>query len=140
MKAQYGIDVNNNKIIMPLGPPNGGFWTSAVPPALNPNNTNGIDYSAANIGSAATTAQTILTMKAIRIGIVVRSDEPNLKDQALKNQPAQYLFNCSVNTDVGCPGRLKVDNVANGGVLADGYRYRLYETTIPLRNTIWNYK
>jgi type IV pilus assembly protein PilW len=132
MKAEYGIDVPNNKIV--------NFWTPAVSPAQNPAITNGIDYSVGSIGSVATTAPTIRTIKAVRIGIVVRSDEPNLNDQALKNQPAQYLFNCSLNTDVGCQGRIKVDNVANGGVLADGYRYRLYETTIPLRNAIWNFK
>lgn len=132
MKAQYGIDVNNNKIV--------NFWTSAVSPALNPAITNGIDYSVGSIGSNATNAPTIRTIKAVRIGIVVRSDEPDPKDPGLLGQPAQYLFNCSLNTDVGCPGRIKVDNVGNGGVLADGYRYRMYQTTIPLRNAIWNYK
>ena len=130
MKAQYGIDPTDTNIVT--------FWTSAVPPAQNPANTNGIDYSVGSIGSAATTAPTIRTIKSVRIGIVVRSEEPNLKDAALTNQPAQYLFNCSTNTDAACQGRIKVDNVANGGILADGYRYRLYETTIPLRNAIWN--
>jgi type IV pilus assembly protein PilW len=130
MKAQYGIDPTDTNIVT--------FWTSAVPAAQNPANTNGIDYSVGNIGSAGTTAATIRTIKSVRIGIVVRSDEANLKDTALQNQPAQYLFNCSLNTDAGCQGRIKVDNVGNGGVLADGYRYRLYETTVPLRNAIWN--
>jgi type IV pilus assembly protein PilW len=132
MKAQYGIDANGIKIV--------NFWTPAVPPAQNPANTTAIDYSVGVIGSNATTATTIRTIKAVRIGIVVRSDEPDPKDPGLVTQPAQYLFNCSVNTDAGCQGRIKVDNVANGGVLANGYRYRLYETTIPLRNAIWNYK
>lgn len=129
MKAQYGIDPTDTNIVT--------FWTSAVPAAQNSANTNGIDYSVGNIGSAATTAATIRTIKAVRIGIVVRSEEVNLNDNALKNQPAQYLFNCSTN-NAACQGRIKVDNVGNGGVLADGYRYRLYETTIPLRNAIWN--
>lgn len=130
MKAQYGID--------PVGTGLVTFWTSAVPAAQNSANTNGIDYSVGNIGSAATTAAVIRTIKAVRIGIVVRSEEVNLKDAALANQPAQYLFNCSANTNAACQGRIKVDNVGNGGVFADGYRYRLYETTIPLRNAIWN--
>jgi type IV pilus assembly protein PilW len=133
LKVQYGIGVDPNTNIV-------SFWTGAVPPAQNLANTSGIDFSVGNIGSNATTAVIIRTLKAVRIGIVVRSDEPNLKDTALQNQPAQYLFNCSINTDVGCQGRIKVDNVGNGGVLADGYRYRLYETTVPLRNAIWNYK
>ena len=122
LKAQYGIDTNGDLSV--------DCWTSA-------DNSNacgdGIDYSAGAIGSNATTAATIRRIKAVRIAIVVRSDEPDLRDPALVGQTA-ILFNCSVNTNVGCPGRIAIDNTT----LQDNYRYRIYETTVPLRNTLWN--
>jgi hypothetical protein len=43
------------------------------------------------------------------------------------------LFNCSTN-NAACQGRIVLDNT----VLADNYRYRTYETVVPLRNAIWN--
>ncbi len=140
VKAQYGIDpLANDNVVT--------FWTSAVPAAKNAANTNGVDYSCdtggddtqfakCSFGTNATAA-TIRTIKAVRIAVVVRSEEFD-KDPALVNQADQYLFNCSANTDAGCQGRIKVQNAAAGGVLADGYRHRIYETTIPLRNMIWN--
>ncbi|HEX8012776.1 MAG TPA: PilW family protein [Casimicrobiaceae bacterium] len=126
MKAQYGIDNNNDGIV--------DFWTSAN--AITPG-ADGFDYSAAVIGSAATTATQIKWLKAVRIAMVARSDEPDLKDKTLVGQASRYLFNCSVNTDAGCQGRIKIDSGV-GGILQDGYRYKIYETTVPLRNTIWN--
>lgn len=128
MKAQYGIDNAPLDGII-------DFWTSAD--AITPG-ADGLDYSAAIIGSAATTATQIKWIKAVRIAIVVRSDEPDLKDLTLVNQPSRYLFNCSVNTNAGCQGRIQIDNAFLGGIFVDGYRYKIYETTIPLRNTIWN--
>ena len=56
---------------------------------------------------------------------------------AFKSQ-VQYLFNCSANTNAACPRRLMIDSTNN--VLQDLYRYRIYETTIPLRNALWNFK
>ena len=138
VKAQYGIDPLDNNIVT--------FWTSAVPAAANPANTIGVDFSCATGGDDAqfalcnygvnATAQLIRMVKSVRIAVVVRSEEYD-RDPALVNQPSQYLFNCSANTDAGCQGRIKIDSGA-GGVLADGYRHRIYEVTIPLRNQIWN--
>ncbi len=118
LKAQYGIDTNGDLTV--------DCWTSAVVGC-------GDDYSAATIGSAATTAATIQRIKAVRIAVVVRSDEPDLKDPVLLGQSA-FLFNCSINTNAGCPGRIAIDNT----VMQDTFRYRIYETTVPLRNALWN--
>jgi type IV pilus assembly protein PilW len=122
LKAQYGIDTNGDLSV--------DCWTAA-----DNSNTcaDGMDYSAAAIGSNATTAATIRRIKAVRIAVVVRSDEADLKDAALIGQTA-FLFNCSVNTNAGCPGRIAIDNTT----LQDGFRYRIYETTVPLRNMLWN--
>ena len=145
VKAQYGIDPTDTNIISAATVPP-GFWTSAVPAAANPANSNGVDYSCNNSSNDAlfascnygnnATAALIRTIKAVRIAVVVRSEEFD-KDPALVAQPSQYLFNCSANTDAACQGRIKIDSGV-GGVLADGYRHRIYETTIPLRNLIWN--
>jgi type IV pilus assembly protein PilW len=127
MKAQYGIDGNNDGFIDPAAATD--YWT----PASNANPT-GTDYSA-NAVAAYNTAQQISAIKAIRIAIVVRSDEyvdPN-KDNDVKNQTA-WLFNCSANTTAGCPNRIQINNA----ILADGFRHRIYETVVPIRNTIWN--
>lgn len=122
LKAQYGIDTNGDLSV--------DCWTAA-----DNSNTcgDGVDYSAAAIGNNATTAATIRRIKAVRIAVVIRSDEPDLKDAALIGQSA-FLFNCSVNTNAGCPGRIAIDNTT----MQDGFRYRIYETTVPLRNMLWN--
>jgi type IV pilus assembly protein PilW len=138
VKAQYGIDPLDNNIVT--------FWTSAVPAAANAANTIGVDFSCATGGDDTqfalcnygvnATAQRIRMVKSVRVAVVVRSEEYD-KDPALVGQPSQYLFNCSANTDAGCQGRIKIDSGV-GGVLGDGYRHRIYEVTIPLRNQIWN--
>lgn len=122
LKAQYGIDTNGDLSV--------DCWTNA-----DNSNTcgDGVDYSAGAIGNNATTAATIRRIKAVRIAVVVRSDEPDLKDPALLGQSA-FLFNCSANTNAGCPGRIAIDSTT----MLDGYRYRIYETTVPLRNMLWN--
>jgi hypothetical protein len=97
---------------------------------------------------------------AVRIGVVVRSDEPDLRlltdptNTNLQNEsagilratrPQPYLFNCSTNTNAACQGRIKVP-MGNGGgaatcgnnVICDYWRYRIYETVIPLRNAIFS--
>ena len=135
LKAQYGIDRDNNGTV--------DCWTSA-------DNSNacgdGVDYSEAALASAATTAQTISRIKAVRIAVVAASDEWSPKDifvgGPLVNQTMD-LFNCSANTNAACQGRIRIDNTVLQGpsshpVLEDGHRYRLYETTIPLRNPLWN--
>jgi type IV pilus assembly protein PilW len=78
---------------------------------------------------------------ALRIGVVVRSDEPATQQEKTSPtynlvaalRPQTYLFNCAANTNAGCPQRIRVDTV-----FEDDWRYRTYETVVPLRNAIFN--
>jgi len=75
---------------------------------------------------------------AVRVGIVVRDDEPDTKatqngQLVYATRPPLYLFNCAAN-DNTCLGRIRLSN----NVIRDGWRYRTYETVIPLRNAIFN--
>jgi type IV pilus assembly protein PilW len=132
MKAQYGVDCLNNGVIQ---------WTSATntnlcgDPLAGPGTKAAVVYDSASVQAFDKWA--LRRIRAIRVGIVVRSDEPELKNDNLKfgNRPAMVLFDCSAHTDVGCPGRIAVPN----SVLTDYYRFRTYETVIPLRNAIWNW-
>jgi len=120
MKAQYGVDTTN--------PPDGSVdcWTSAIP-NLAGAPCNGVDYSPAAIQAMGTADLTRIV--AVRIGIVVQSDEYAIKD--IPADTTTYLFNCSLNTDADCQGRIPVN-------LPKYWRYRVYETVVPLRNTEWN--
>jgi hypothetical protein len=107
-------------------------------------------------GSPLIPANSLSRIIAVRIGLVVRSDEADLKDPALFVAPATtadgvvgtrpatgavngtYLFNCAANTDAGCPGRVAVSaGSAPADVMQNGWRYRVYESVIPLRNSIF---
>ena len=77
-------------------------------------------------------AQWLSRIRAVRIAIVVRSDEPDPKDPALVGQTAT-LFDCSTH-DAACQGSIAINNA----VLADGWRHRTYETIVPMRNAIYN--
>jgi type IV pilus assembly protein PilW len=116
LKAQYGIDCGGNGVVT---------WTSAT------NNDlcgDGITYTPDDV--TAFNGPTLARLRAVRIGIVVRSDEPDLKDKTLTGQKA-VLFNCSTGA---CQGSISLDNA----ILTDYYRFRTYETVIPMRNAIWN--
>jgi len=69
----------------------------------------------------------------------VRSDEPDLKDDTLlaANRPDVILFNCSANTNAGCPGRITLTAGNGNQIIQDYWRYRVYETVVPLRNSIF---
>ena len=131
MKAQYGIDCQNNGVVL---------WTSATASnvcGLGESYTEDEMVKDPNVAGSndkkfGATGATVARIRAIRIGIVVRSDEPDLKDAALVGQTA-VLFNCSTN-NAACQGRTVLDNT----VLTDYYRFRTYETVVPMRNAIWN--
>ena len=152
MKAQYGIDLTV--------PPDGvvDCWTAA-----DAANTcgDGKDYSPASVRTF--NIADLRRILAVRIGVVVRSDEPDLKyltnptDPVVQKEaaalrsatprPAVVLFNCSTNTNAACQSRF-VAPAAPGvplgspncapAVICDLWRYRTYETVIPLRNAIYN--
>lgn len=108
LKLQYGIDSDND-----------GFadtWVSGASPGWQPASV------------LAAPLRTLLQVKAVRIGLVVRSDA---YDRAQTRQYPWVLFDCAREDKTQCPGRL-------AGTLPAGWHYRTYETAIPLRNQIWN--
>lgn len=126
LKAQYGVDTNNDQIP--------DCWT----PADNADTCGaGLDFSKAFFtgGAPANLAARIRAIKAVRVALVVRSEDVAKADAGnatLVNQSA-WIFNCAAN-DATCQGRIQLDNT----ILQDYGRYRIYEATIPLRNAIWN--
>jgi hypothetical protein len=152
MKVQYGIDTTV--------PPDGSVdcWTPADASACG-------DWSAAMVRAApelpaGAGLATLNRILAVRIGIVVRGDEPDLRlltdpgnvdlqaeFRALRSgtRPQVVLFNCSADTNAACQSRVVVPmgGTAAGlptcapAVICDYWRYRTYETVIPLRNAIF---
>ncbi len=128
LKAQYGVDViaDAQGVV--------DCWTSAD----NLDTCgNGVDYTDTTfmaVPAPALNAARIRSIKAVRVAIVVRSDDdvkPDAANATLLNQTA-WLFNCAAN-DATCQGRMQIDNT----ILQDYRRYRIYEVTIPLRNSIF---
>ncbi len=143
LKAQYGVDTDANGII--------DCWTPADASTCG-------DFSPAAV-RGFTLAQ-INRILAVRIGVVVRSDEPDLRAltdpgnadlqaeaRALKaaTRPPVVLFNCSTN-NAACQNRVVVPAAAGApvgssscgaAVICDYWRYRTYETIVPLRNSIF---
>jgi type IV pilus assembly protein PilW len=68
-------------------------------------------------------------IKAVRVGMIVRSDEYD-RDAPVFNWT---LFECTTQEakNYTCPAALT-------GSLPANYRYRVYETIVPLRNPMWN--
>jgi type IV pilus assembly protein PilW len=124
-KAQYGVDANDDGII------EDGEWVDGV--TLSP---------AMLLDPAQTNRIALNRIRAVRIGMVIRSDQYDARPNpsltpGLKGQPYTWnLFNWP------CVGRGTCPGVAlTGTILADplgGYRYRVYETVIPIRNNIMN--
>ena len=132
MKVQYGVDTTPT--------PDGKIdcWTAA-------DNTNacgdGKDYRPA--GVAAFSVADLNRIMAVRVALVVRSDEPSKPDSnpandpmVAANRPPVVLFNCSAN-DATCQGRLVLSAGSGGQIIADHWSYRTYETVIALRNPIY---
>lgn len=151
MKVQYGIDTSN--------PPDDivDCWTAAINDACG----SGIDVTFDHLRDTTLTAaviqQTVSRILAVRVAVVVRSDEPDLKDSTLTAggttagghtyppRPDTVLFNCAAN-DASCQGRVVVPKGAPAtlgssdcapSIVCDYWRYRAYETVIPLRNAIY---
>jgi hypothetical protein len=76
----------------------------------------------------AAPAAALARIKAIRLGLVVRSET---FDRDLTAPFDWVLFDCGQDDVTRCPGRL-------AGTLPPNWRYRSYETVIPLRNTLCN--
>jgi len=115
LKLQYGIDRDGDGVL--------DTWVPAKPGPSG-------DWSAATV--LAGPLDTLRRIKAIRLGLIVRSD---FLDNSIKSAFAWTMFDCEASDKSTCPGRLS-------GVIAaspsGGYRYRIHETVVPLRNQIWN--
>lgn len=107
-KVLYGVDNDNNGSVDEWRPATGNFAPDKV---------------------LAFTGNELRQIKAVRLGMVVRSDEYD------RDAPAYNwtLFECTTQEakDYVCPAALT-------GTLGANYRYRVYETVIPLRNPMWN--
>jgi type IV pilus assembly protein PilW len=115
LKLQYGIDRDGD-----------GMLDTWVPAKAGPSG----DWSAAVLLAAP--GDTLRRIKAIRVGLIVRSD---FLDRAVTSAFPWTMFDCEASDKSTCPGRLSgVIAASTGG----GYRYRIYETVVPLRNQIWN--
>jgi type IV pilus assembly protein PilW len=108
LKAQYGVDTDGDGFL--------DAWVSAATPPWDPPSV--LTAPVAMIGR----------IKAIRIGFIVRSET---FDRELTLRHNWVLFDCAAADKTQCQGRLT-------GSLPSGWRYRVYETVIPLRNSIWN--
>ncbi len=78
-------------------------------------------------GDAAVLAANDVTLRqiqSVRIGVVVRSEQYD-KDWAVQQPSPTWSLFCN-------PGPCLT------GALQAGFRYRTYETAIPLRNPVWN--
>lgn len=154
MKVQYGIDTTP----VPVGGTLDGTvdcWTAADAntPACAVGGVG--DWSPnvlkdAGVPASGVPADTLNRIVAVRIALVVRSDEPDFTNPALYSSPAttidgktgtrqdEYLFNCAAN-NATCQNRILIPRgAAAPNVLLDGWRYRTYEAVIPLRNSIFN--
>jgi type IV pilus assembly protein PilW len=110
VKVQYGVDANNDGYL--------DDWVSA--------GEAGWDATKL-MSNAGTTIQQLSSIKAVRIAIVTRSEQ---FDKDVTDDFKHPLFNCPAN-DGTCDGRLEITAPKN-------WRYRVFETVIPLRNVIWN--
>ena len=115
MKLQYGIDTTN--------PPDDivDDWVSAT------GDWERIALLAPAVLTADQNLAKLKQIKAVRIGLIVRS---NQYDRDVTGTTPWTLFDCPAH-DATCPGRL-------AGVLPANWRYRTYETVVPLRNQLWN--
>ena len=125
MKVQYGIDSD--------GDPQGllDTWVQASDAGWDPG----------TVLPAPIT--TINKIKAIRIGLIIQSEQ---FDKGLAGYTGGdytagaynwVLFDCPNVNKALCPGRL-TGSIPASVAPAGNWRFRKYETVIPLRNEIWN--
>jgi type IV pilus assembly protein PilW len=131
MKVEYGID-NDLDALGLLDTWVQGTSTNTLTPG---------DWTPATLLAAPATQ--INQIKAIRIGIIVQSEQfdKNLAGftggDYVNGAYNWVLFDCPKVTKAQCPGRL-TGSIPASTSPAGNWRFRKYETVIPLRNEIWN--
>lgn len=113
LKFQYGIDSDGDGAL--------DTWVRADAAGA---------WSPATVLAAPRT--TLARIKAIRIGIVVRTEN---RERGLARDFHWVLFDCDDDDKSACPGRLEGTLAGNA---AGSYRYRVLEAVVPLRNVQWN--
>jgi len=113
LKFRYGIDSDGDGVL--------DTWTSADAASA---------WSAAGVLTAP--RATLDRIKALRIGIIARTEHV---DRTRTHDFHWVLFDCERDDKSTCPGRIEGTIAAGAG---GGYRYRVLETVVPLRNVIWN--
>jgi type IV pilus assembly protein PilW len=108
LKAQFGVDTTGDGFL--------DRWISGGEAGWTPSEL-----------MQTATLRNISAIKAVRIGLITRSEQ---FDKEAKAQD-WTLFDCDLANKTQCEGRLT-------GTLGAQWRYRVFETVIPLRNVIWN--
>ncbi len=126
MKLQYGIDTVGDGLVHQWVPGKAGTGYGDWDPAT---------LLAAPV-TATAPAVAINAIKAARIAILVKSEQA---DKALAGQGFQTtVFNDCADSVAGtCSVTFNIPAVA-AATQPYGWRYRVYETVIPLRNELWN--
>ncbi|HJV68322.1 PilW family protein [Ideonella sp.] len=111
MHALYGVDNDGNGTI--------DEWVSAG---------SGSDYAASKLMAGTPTARTlILRIKAVRVGLILRTTLPEKTAEETSTPSMLYLFR-----DLG--DGLRYERALSGDALK--YRYRVMEATLVLRNNM----
>lgn len=105
-KAQYGVDTDGDGYL--------DSWVAA----------DATSWSANEV--LAMSSAMLARIRAVRFGLIVRSDA---WAPELAASQEWVLFDCTAADKLRCPGRLS-------GALSARWRYRVYETVVPLRNAI----
>jgi type IV pilus assembly protein PilW len=113
LKFQYGIDSDGDGVL--------DTWVTASDTG---------SWSPATLLAAP--RSTLERIKALRIGLIARTERT---ERTRTGAFHWVLFDCEHEDKSACAGRLEG---TFAGSPSGGYRYRVYETVVPLRNTTWN--
>ncbi len=157
----YGVGANNTLMFFDLLQ-SGGNGNNAIPLAdgvmemhalygIDPNNTGNVSwqaptgaFDAATLSNGSqTAAANLYAIKAVRIGLILRTSLPERAQQYVTSTGAASTPSAATATGVVSPGPLvlfaDVPGLAYTRKLTgaeQNYRYRVLEATIPLRNTL----
>jgi type IV pilus assembly protein PilW len=145
MKAQYGMDTNDDGIVDTFDTRICRNTTTTYTPVANDNFGNSWATSSDSNGDglndtwtpAAPSTYDWSRVMAIRVALVVRSAQ----FEKTNVSPATIQLWPDATSNSGCNGTAILSNGPNTGpvwtVPDRQYRYRVFETIIPMRNAIW---
>lgn len=123
-QAQYGRDTTPTA-------------TGAINTWTGSRDTNPWLASLMNATTPAAAIADIRQIKAVRLAIIVRSDEP--ESPATFNQATSFTPFQDCPAGMTClPAAAAINFPAGTGPGGTTYRYRMYETIVPLKNAVWN--